>query len=247
MATAELVQELINHEIDVERELLTINARLGNLKAGGRRGEGDHDLKNLIMLKDSGSTPNFGGRWEDFDGWSFKIKALLESKDLEFSAFFNMLEECLSEVDEDDLRLHGEARNMSERKVGWMNNQLYKIPARKTSWNPLQMMKNIADKVDTEAWARIMETSKKINENRAMILRQKVHNPNRVNKFVDVTPMFEIWKGYVKEWARTSGSNAADCVKRNSRRQPAPAELDQNMSRLSCLDIFEDIWKCVCV
>lgn len=142
-----------------------------------------------------------------------------------------MIEERMEDIDADGLRLVATGREIPEKMVERMNNQLYQILARKMSGNPLQTVKNIADTVGypgARAWARILETGQGRNENLAMIFTQKVRKPKRIHKFNKVMPAFEVWESYAKKWERTS-----------------PAELNQDMARLSSLDSFEEMRKYV--
>lgn len=102
---AEQTEELLNRVVGTEKELMTVNGRLNAMEQGVHLGEAKHKFNNFTTHKGLGGIPRVGGLSEEFDDWSFKLKAWLESEDLAFSAFFNMSEESTEEIEADGLQL----------------------------------------------------------------------------------------------------------------------------------------------
>ena len=118
----------------------------------------------------------------------------------------------------------------------------------KTSGNPLQTVKNLEEDVECRgaaAWSKIVKAGKGRNANRAMILIGKIHNPKRVDKYSEVLPAFESWESYVTEFERDTNSRMAEVTKMNSLRQLVPKELELDMTRLTHLNTWAEMKKCV--
>ena len=117
------------------------------ISAGGAtRGDRNVRHSNLACSKGCSDIPIFGGEYEEYEEWQYKVRIFLNSECPLFAKFFTYLEGLDREVDEEDVREYGEGRDFegNTADVVWMNQQLFNILAQKTKGNPFQTVKNMA-------------------------------------------------------------------------------------------------------
>ena len=199
------------------------------ISAGGAaRGDQNVRRSNLACSKGCSDIPIFGGEYEEYEDWQYKVRIFLNSECSLFAKFFTYLEGLDREVDEEDVREYGEGRdfegNMAE--VVWMNQQLFNILAQNTRRNPFQTVKNMADEEGCSgagAWVKLLRAYKGKNASRSQRLTERVHDIKRVTSYSEVL-------------LRMADITMANCLRRL-----VPTDLYADLQKMSHIVLYSDV------
>ena len=217
------------------------------ISAGGAtRGDRNVRRSNLACSKGCSDIPIFGGEYEEYEDWQYKVRIFLNSECPLFAKFFTYLEGLDREVDEEDVREFGEGRDFegNTADVVWMNQQLFNILAQKTKGNPFQTVKNMADDEGCSgagAWVKLLRAYKGKNASRSQRLTERVHDIKSVTSYSEVLPRMEKWEAALKEHVKDTGREVADITMANCLRRLVPTDLYADLQKMSHIVLYSDI------
>ena len=95
---------------------------------------------NIACSKFCSDIPSFGGEYEDFKDWQYKVRIFLNSECSLYARFFTFLESLDQEVDLEDVQEYATSEEFVGRPadVTWIKQQLFNILAQQTRGNPFQ-------------------------------------------------------------------------------------------------------------
>ena len=102
---------------------------------------------NIAWSKGCSDIPIFGGEYEEYEAWQYKVRIFLNFEYSLIPRFVTFLESLDREIDVEDVQDYATTEDFPGRPadVTWMSQQLFNVLAQKTSGDPFQTVKNTSE------------------------------------------------------------------------------------------------------